>query len=521
MILKRIIKVSVVFVLILMTSSAFGQQPDDVTYDTLSIVNGRNFITWQKNKDNYTDSYFINKQVWNGFFFIWEDPPLGQTSDTVFTDNISNPCDSSLTYAVIAVFHDTIAPDSIVIRTSPLNLTTKIVKNIYLFPPVLNKCTNAVNLLWTAYINMPPRFGKYYILADTTDNGIDNFFKIDSTLTEADTFYIHQNLVPDTKYTYMIRAVNDVGTKSTSSCKKSILSYALLQPDSVYVRYATVKNNEYVELGWTIRNDAKISKFKILRSIDGVNFENIGENNHSGDFIPDTVFIDYDADFDAQSYYYQIRVCDSCGVDRLASENIARTIHLSGIPGITGSANDLSWNHYEGWDFGNSGIDFYKIFRKVNGTDNGIDDPLFPSETSYLDEVSAFSTSEGVFNYYIVAYEKDGDNGFETFKDFSISNEIEIKQETRAILPNAFTPGRPPNEIFKPILAFIDVDGYSLAIFNKWGQLIFITEDPSGDGWDGKFKGEFVPTDSYVYQLKYRTPQGQNLEKMGTVTVIR
>jgi len=294
-----------------------------------------------------------------------------------------------------------------------------------------------------------------------------------------------------------------------------------LQPDWVYLRYATVENNEHVVLTWTVGNDAPISKFKILRSTDDSFYETIGENIQNGDFKPSTFFIDTTADFNAQSYFYKIRVCDSCGVDRLASENIARTIHLSGIPGITGNANDLSWNHYEGWDFGNSGIDFYKIFRKVNGTDNGIDDPLFPSETTYLDEVSAFSTSEGVFNYYIVAYEKDGNNGFETFKDFSISNEIEIKQETRAILPNAFTPGRLPDDKFKPILAFIDIDGYSLAIFNKWGQLIFITEDPSGDGWDGKFKGELVPSDSYVYQLKYRTPQGQNLEKMGTVTVIR
>jgi len=207
----------------------------------------------------------------------------------------------------------------------------------------------------------------------------------------------------------------------------------------------------------------------------------------------------------------------------LASVNIARTVHLSGKPGITGNENELSWNHYKGWDFGGSGIGSYQIYRLVNGTPNqdGIDNPLFASLTSYTDDVSGFSTSEGVFNYYIVAYEKDIDNGFEAFKDSSVSNKIEIKQETLVILPNAFGPDLPPpDNVFKPVLAFIDAGDYSFVIFNKWGQLIFITEDPT-QGWDGKFKGEYVPSDAYVYQLKYKTPQGQNLEKRGTVTVIR
>lgn len=520
MILKRIIKVSVVFVFILMSNSIFGQQPDDVTYDTLSIVNGRNFITWQKNKDNYTDSYFINRSVKEGNYYIWEDPPLGQTSDTVFTDNISDPCDTTFTYAVIAVFHDTISPDSIVIRTSLLNLATKTVKNIYLSPPELDKCANTFTLKWTDYINMPPSLGTYKVFASTTgETGL--FTEVGSTTA---TSYVYNNPDPGVEYTFMIRAVNSDGTKSSSSCKQSITSYAPLQPDWVFLRYATVEDFDHVKLEWIVGNDAKISKFKILRSTDKVAFDTIEEINHTGDFKPSTVFIDTSADFNTQSYYYQIRVCDSCGFDRLASENIARTIHLTGLPAVTGNANELSWNHYEGWDIGNSGIGSYHLYRKINGTSNedGIDNPLFPSKTTYSDDVSTFSASEGVFNYYIVAYENDGDNGFETLKDSSVSNEIVIKQETLAILPNAFTPGRPPDDTFKPILAFIDADGYSFAIFNKWGQLIFITDDPDPtQGWDGKFKGELVPSDSYVYQLKYRTPQGQNFEKMGTVTVIR
>lgn len=514
MILKRfLIVVFVIAIICCKENFSFGQIPTPVNVDTISIINNKAFITWIPKNDGITVRYVIHRSGWektSNYYIPYKDtlgPIIGINNDH-YTDDSKNPCDSSFTYTVQAI--NDFGDGSVLQNTDSL-------KTILLSKPILDKCLNTFTLRWTGYINMPPAPGAYKVFASTTGE-TGPFTEVGSTTA---TSFVYENPTPGVEYTFMIRAVNSDGTKSSSSCKKSITSYAPLQPDWVYLRYATVENNEHVKLEWTIGNDAPISKFKILRSTDGQTFDIIDEINHTGDFKPSTVFIDTDADFNTQSYFYQIRVCDSCGVDRLASENIARTIHLSGIPGITGSANDLSWNHYEGWDFGNSGIDFYKIFRKVNGTDNGIDDPLFPSETTYLDEVSAFSTSEGVFNYYIVAYEKDGNNGFETFKDFSISNEIEIKQETRAILPNAFTPGRPPNEKFKPILAFIDIDGYSLAIFNKWGQLVFITEDPSGDGWDGKFKGEIVPTDSYVYQLKYRTPQGQNLEKMGTVTVIR
>lgn len=518
MILKRLlIAFSFVVFLFPMTYEAFGQElPDNVSLDTVSVdSNQKNFITWFKNNDGLTEIYYVYRQVWNGTYFIWEEPPLGQTTDTVFTDNISNPCLSSITYTVQAAYPNPNNPSEFI--TSDFG--DSIVKNIYLSPPELDKCANTFTLKWTDYINMHPSLGTYKVFASTTGE-TGPFTEVGSTNA---TSYVYENPTPGVEYTFIIRALNSDGTKSSSSCKQSVTSYTPLQTNWVYLRYATVENNEHVKLEWTVGNDAKISKFKILRSPDGLTFNTIGENIQTGDFKPSTVFIDTSADFNTQCYYYQIRVCDSCGIDRLVSENIARTIHLSGIPGITGNANDLSWNHYENWDFGNSGIESYQLYRKINGTANevGIDNPLLPSTTTYLDDVTTFSNSEGVFNYYIVANENDGDNGFENFKDYSVSNEIVIKQETRAILPNAFTPGHPPNEKFKPILAFIDLEGYSLAIFNKWGQLIFITENPSDDGWDGRFKGEYVPSDSYVYQLKYRTPQGQNLEKMGTVTVLR
>jgi len=475
-------------------------QPDTISIDQ----NNQPILTWVPNSDN-TLGYVIIR---------WDPGTLWQTIDTVFgigqtsyTDTQANPCARPVLYRIFAYGAG----------NNNNSLWSDTLKTIYLDDPQINICANHVMIRWTKYLNMPPSLGEYQILA-STNGGAGPFFKIGTTIPP-DTVFIHQNLAYNTKYTYMIRAVNVDGTKFSSSCKKSVTSYTPKQPDSVYLRYATVENNDHVKLEWTAGTDAPVSKFKILRSTDGLFYDTIGENQDITTYKPSTVYVDHSADFKAQSYYYQIRACDSCGVDTLASVDITRTIHLTGLPDFTGNTNQLNWNAYEDWVLG---IEEYQIFRKIDGSPNP-SGPLLSvpsSVTSYTDDVSSLTSLNGIFSYYIVAVENSGNNGYESFKDISTSNEIEISQETKVVVPNAFTPGRLPDDRFKPLVAFIDAAGYKLAIFNKWGQLIFNTEDPTF-GWDGRYKGEFVRSDSYVYLLKYRTPGGKNIEKRGTVTVIR
>jgi gliding motility-associated-like protein len=37
-------------------------------------------------------------------------------------------------------------------------------------------------------------------------------------------------------------------------------------------------------------------------------------------------------------------------------------------------------------------------------------------------------------------------------------------------------------------------------IFNRWGQLLFFTQDEK-NGWDGYYKGELQPVDTYFYNV--------------------
>ncbi|MGL4599783.1 MAG: gliding motility-associated C-terminal domain-containing protein, partial [Bacteroidia bacterium] len=84
-------------------------------------------------------------------------------------------------------------------------------------------------------------------------------------------------------------------------------------------------------------------------------------------------------------------------------------------------------------------------------------------------------------------------------------------------IPNAFTPGNDTkNETFI-LYGPIDCHYSRLLIFDRWGQLIWSTNAPMTDFWDGRVKGTLVQQGVYVYRLEgqHTTP------KIGSVTVFR
>lgn len=69
-------------------------------------------------------------------------------------------------------------------------------------------------------------------------------------------------------------------------------------------------------------------------------------------------------------------------------------------------------------------------------------------------------------------------------------------------VPNAFTPdGNEYNEVFIPVLSGnINADNYLFEIYNRWGELIFETNDIS-DGWDGTYRGLMSPDGTYIWKV--------------------
>ena len=98
---------------------------------------------------------------------------------------------------------------------------------------------------------------------------------------------------------------------------------------------------------------------------------------------------------------------------------------------------------------------------------------------------------------------------------------INVLEEYFSYSPNAFSPnGDGINDTFQPILTDIDFNTYELNIFNRWGDIIFQTEDYS-NSWDGTFNGNPIVGGVYTYRINYKTRRGNDQKEIGQIILIK
>lgn len=85
---------------------------------------------------------------------------------------------------------------------------------------------------------------------------------------------------------------------------------------------------------------------------------------------------------------------------------------------------------------------------------------------------------------------------------------------------NAFSPnGDALNALFKPAVTGV-LEKYLFAIYNRYGELIFVTTD-SQAGWDGYYKGKLQSPGSYVFKCNYKFFGHPSTTKAGSFVLIR
>jgi PKD repeat protein len=142
-----------------------------------------------------------------------------------------------------------------------------------------------------------------------------------------------------------------------------------------------------------------------------------------------------------------------------------------------------------------------------------------------------FYTTEGDFLITLIAYTDEGCN------DTLDANRLvtaELQGEVR--IPNAFTPStsggngngagdvnRNPgfgevNDVFYALVQ--GAQTYELNIFNKWGELLFVSKDQE-IGWNGYYKGRLSQQDTYVWKVKATFLDGRTVIKTGDLLLLR
>lgn len=102
----------------------------------------------------------------------------------------------------------------------------------------------------------------------------------------------------------------------------------------------------------------------------------------------------------------------------------------------------------------------------------------------------------------------------------SLTIPVEIKPVFTIYIPNAFTPdGNGTNDFFTA--KGQEITEFRMMIFNRWGELIFETDNIE-KGWDGRANGgnDIAQDGVYVYKIEVRDFRNKYYDYMGHVTLL-
>ena len=112
----------------------------------------------------------------------------------------------------------------------------------------------------------------------------------------------------------------------------------------------------------------------------------------------------------------------------------------------------------------------------------------------------------------------------------TLSDAVFVETGGSINFPNAFTPDplgagdgnydptNLDNNVFFPI--HHGVEDYTLQIYNRWGELVFQTNDVN-EGWNGYYKGQLAQQDVYVWKVKATFIDGSTHIEAGDLTLLR
>jgi gliding motility-associated-like protein len=134
-------------------------------------------------------------------------------------------------------------------------------------------------------------------------------------------------------------------------------------------------------------------------------------------------------------------------------------------------------------------------------------------DSSTLVNPSHEYNTTGIFDVVLIAYNNAGCSDTATLPVSTLIVPV-------LDVPNAFTPGR------FGVNGLVSVKGFGIGkmdwkIYNRWGQMVYRSQDRKQRGWDGTFKGKLQPMDVYAYTLDVEFTDGKKLRKTGDITLLR
>lgn len=105
----------------------------------------------------------------------------------------------------------------------------------------------------------------------------------------------------------------------------------------------------------------------------------------------------------------------------------------------------------------------------------------------------------------------------------STTDTIKVRKNCYIDIPNAFTPNGDGNSDYFLPRQFLsrNITEFSMQVYNRWGEQVFVSDAVDGRGWDGRYNGEMQPVGVYVYTIQVKFGNGVNERYQGNVSLLR
>jgi gliding motility-associated-like protein len=153
--------------------------------------------------------------------------------------------------------------------------------------------------------------------------------------------------------------------------------------------------------------------------------------------------------------------------------------------------------------------------------------------TSNMVGIYTWDIEDSVLLGDLVSYTWDKDGIYTISVVQTVNNCVSLPQQTTVTIdecpqeliyiPNTFTPdGNEHNQTFLPVFTSgFDPYDYELLVFNRWGNLIFVSSDHKM-GWDGTFNNAYAQDGTYSWVIRYGDVEtDKKTEIRGFITILK
>lgn len=134
-------------------------------------------------------------------------------------------------------------------------------------------------------------------------------------------------------------------------------------------------------------------------------------------------------------------------------------------------------------------------------------------EDAYLKRPIADPTKVNKAGVYYISIQNE--NGCIT----SAPIEVDILPQPKIVVPTAFTPQKDTNNRLYPFLVSIQ-KLISFKVYNKWGILVYQSDTLANGGWDGQFKSQMQPLETFSWFAEGIDTFGGKFQSKGKTILI-